>query len=174
LARSLLEGAFAIAALHDNPEEFVAALHQDNAASRRLQSRHILDHRLGIDRVIEAKLKEVIDSVGKAKHMSPKGIASLGPLRPQYLAYQRLSDDSAHVSARSLDRHVTRNEDNSGWMYSWGPGSPEDNAATLHAAILGAISIGIGITAMLNDEHGNAEFGELTRRFQLMPAVKVI
>ncbi|WP_439886367.1 DUF5677 domain-containing protein [Pseudomonas sp. MBLB4123] len=174
LARSVLEGAFAIAALHDNPEKFLALLREDNSASKKNQGKYILAERLVADPANEARLREIVESMGKVNYMTPKAIAALGPLTAHYLAYQRLSDDSAHISAKSLDRHVARNGDKSGWLYSWGPGSPEDNAATLHGAILGGMSIGVGVTAMLNDENGNAEFAELARRFQLMPEVQTI
>lgn len=174
LVRNILESTFAIAALHDNPDKFIEILKEDYEASRRLQGKYILAERLVTKPANEAKLRDMVDSMGNEKHMSPKAIAALGPLTAQYLAYQRLSDDSAHISARSLDRHVMRDEEQFGWMYRWGPGSPEENATTLHEVILGVIHIGIGVTAILNDEKGNVEFAELASRFQLMPKVPTI
>ena len=115
-----------------------------------------------------------IDNIEKPAIMSPKKIAGLGPLINQYLAYQRLSDDAAHLSAKSLDRHVLTDEARSGWRYKWGPGDQDENATTLHYTILAALHIGVGITQMLKDMDGNAEFGDLSKRFEVMPPVSVM
>jgi hypothetical protein len=106
--------------------------------------------------------------------MSPKKVAALGPLLKEYLSYQRLSDDSAHPSAKSLHRHVLTDTTRSRWAYKWGAGDQGENAATLYHTILAALPIGIGITQMLNDTNGNATFGDLANRFQSMPPVPVV
>jgi hypothetical protein len=174
LTRSLLEDTFAIAALHDNPDKFMAMLKEDYEASRRLQGKFIIAEKLCTSDANREKLRVMVDTMGRESHMTPKGMAALGPLVTQYLAYQRLSDDSAHVSARSLHRHISVREDLSGWTYVWGPGSKDENAATLREAILGAIPIGVGITAIIDDKDGNAEFSALADRFQAMPKVSTI
>lgn len=172
LARSVLEGAFAIAALLTNPTGFMEMLEQDNQASRLHQAKFIKAQNLIAAGATRDKLQEVIDSIGKADFMSPKKVAALGPLVSLYLEYQRLSDDSVHVSARSLHRHVNRNGE--GWCYKLGPATQDEIASTLHWAISGVVAIGVGITELLEDKVGNAEFGDLASRFESMPPVSLV
>jgi|HubBroStandDraft_2_1064218.scaffolds.fasta_scaffold69281_3 hypothetical protein len=174
LTRSLVEDAFCIAALHDNPVSFLEILKEDSEGSRRLQGKFILAQDMIDKGASRDKLQAAIDALGKPDTMSPKAIAAMGPLLKQYLAYQRLSDDAAHTSARSLDRHVKSDAARSGWCYKWGAGSREENAVTLHHAVLASLPIGVAITQMLKDTDNNSRFGDLADRFQAMPPVGVI
>lgn len=174
LARSLIENAFCIAALHDNPDTFMEMLKKDSEASRHLQRKFIIAQNLIASGAKRDKLQAAIDEIERPSIMSPKKVAELGPLVKQYLAYQRLSDDAAHPSAKSLDRHVLTDAARSGWRYKWGAGDQGENATTLRYTILAALAIGVGITQMLNDMNGNAEFGELSNRFEAMPPVTVM
>jgi len=172
LARSLIENAFCIAALLADPAVFIKMLKADSDASRRNQGKFVLAEQLIGTGAKRDKLQATIDAIDKkAEIMSPKKVAAMGPLFRQYLFYQRLSDDSAHPSARSLHRHMLTDASRSGWMYKSGAGDQGENAATLHSAILAALPIGVGITQMLKNKNGNAEFGDLAERFQAMPPV---
>lgn len=124
LARSLIEDAFAIAALHDAPDTFLKMLKDDSNQSRRRQANFMMAENLIKDQVANDKLKDAMDKVEKADILSPKKVAALGPLLKQYLSYQRLSDDAAHLSAKSLDRHVMTTPKRDGWHYRFGPGYP--------------------------------------------------
>lgn len=174
LARSLIENAFCIAALHDNASTFMQMLKDDSEASRRLQGNFIIAQNLIESGAARDKLKAAIDAIDKTDIMSPKKVAALGPLMKQYLAYQRLSDDAAHLSARSLHRHVERSPDRSGWRYKWGAGDQGGNATTLHHAISAVLGIGVGVTQLLKDLESNAAFGPLADRFASMPPVSVV
>jgi hypothetical protein len=174
LARSLIEDAFAIGALHDNPDLFVKMLKDDSNESRRLQAKFMMAEKLVTDSAAHDKLKAAIDRMEKADILSPKNVAALGPLLKQYLSYQRLSDDAAHLSAKSLDRHVFAAPKRTGWHYKIGPGSPDENAATLHHTILAALPIGIEITQRLGEPKGNRIFADFADRFQAMAPVQVI
>jgi len=174
LTRSLMEDAFAMAALHDNPEKYLALLKEDSEGSRRLQGSFIILQGLVEKGETLDKLQAAMDALGKLRPMSPKAIAELGPLNKQYLAYQRLSDDSAHTSARSLDKHVQADAQRTGWRYKWGAGEASDIAVTLHHAILAGIPIGVGLTQMLDDKSNNEKFGDVSERFLQMPAVGMI
>lgn len=175
LARSLIESALCVAALHDNPITFIEMLRQDSQASRRQQANFIIEENLVIAGTARDKLQAVVDDFDKKiAIMSPKKVAALGPSLKLYLSYQRLSDDAAHLSARSLDRHLLPNSARTVSTCKLGAGDQGENAATLHHAISAAIEIGVGITGMLNDVEGNAEFDTISRRFQGMPKVPVI
>jgi hypothetical protein len=175
LVRCMIENAFCIAALLENPEVFMAMLKADSEASRQLQRKFINENDLVTEDAQRERLEAAIAEFDKAQQiMSPKKVARLGPILKLYISYQRLSDDSAHLSARSLDRHVMPNEDRTGWAYRRDAGNKGDNAATFHHAMHAALSIGVGITQMLGDKKGNAEFGELAERFYARPPVPVV
>src|ERR1700730_9129739 len=95
----------------------------------------------------------------------------MGPLVRQCLFSQRLTDDCAEPFLKLIDSHLLTDASRSGWMYKSGAGDQGENAVTLHSAILAALPIGVGITQMLKNKNGNAEFGDLAERFQAMPPV---
>ena len=173
LARGLIENAFCIAALLAAPATFLEMLKEDSEASRRQQGKFALAEQLITAGAQRDRLQVAIDAIDKkAEIMGPKKLAALGPLMRQYLFYQRLSDDAAHPSSKSLHRYMLTEASHSGWKgYKSGAGDHGENAATLHSAILAALPIGVGITQMLKDKNGNAEFAELCDRFQAMPPV---
>ncbi len=174
LARSLIENAFCIAALTDNSDTFIKMFKEDSEASRHRQRKFIDANNLIAAGAKRDQLKAAIDAIDKIETMSPKKVAELGPMVKLYLAYQRLSDDSAHPSARALERHVRANADRSGWNCKWCIGDQGETAATLNHTILAALAIGVGVTQLLKDMNGNAEFGDLSERFQAMPPVPVV
>lgn len=176
LARSLIENAFCIAALLAESATFLTILKADSEASRRNQSKFILAEDLITKGEKRDKLQATMDAIDKkAEIMGPKKVAALGPLMRQYLFYQRLSDDAAHPSSKSLHRYMVTDASRSGWSgYKSGAGDQGENAATLHSAILAALPIGVGITQILKDKNGNAEFGQLADRFQAMPPVRPV
>jgi hypothetical protein len=96
LTRSLVEDALCIAALHDQPDEFLAMLKEDFKGSLRLQLLFIKAQQMLDSDEARDRLQAKIDSLEKAQTMSPKKVAALGPFVKLYLAYQRLSDDSGH------------------------------------------------------------------------------
>jgi len=173
LARSLTENAFCVVALLVDPAAFIKMLKADSDASRRNQGKFVLAEQLIAAGAKRDKLQATIDAIDKkAGIMSPKKVAAIGPLFRQYLFYQRLSDDAAHPSSKSLHRYMVTVESRSGWRgYKSGAGDQGENAATLHSAILAALPIGVGITEMLKDKDGNAEFAALADRFEAMPPV---
>lgn len=172
LTRSLVENAVYIAALHYAPEEFITALESDSEASRKRQANFILAENLTGDDAARQRLQETVEQIGKVNPLNVKNMAALSPVTGLYLTYQRLSDDAAHLTARSLHRHV--NPTPQGWYYRWGPGNAGEIAATLHYAVLAATNVGVAITQMLGDKEGNARFGELSERFLTMPKVEII
>jgi Family of unknown function (DUF5677) len=174
LARSLIESAFGVAALLKQGKPFIKMLKDDSEASRHRQRKFIVAEKLIAKNAALNKLNTAIIAADKPQGMNVKCVARLGPLNKQYLAYQRLSDDSAHLSARSLHRHVCPNAAGNGWNYKWAPGDRSENAATLHYAILAALGIGVGITQLLGDTDGNAVFGQIANRFHAMPSVGVV
>jgi hypothetical protein len=173
LARSLIENAFCIAALLAEPATFLTILKADSEASRHNQGKFILAEDLITRGDKRDKLQAIMDAIDKkAEIMGPKKVAALGPLMRQYLFYQRLSDDAAHPSSKSLHRYMVTNASRSGWSeYKSGAGDQGENAATLHSAIEPALYVGVGIAQMLEDQSRGVEFADLAHRLEAMPPV---
>lgn len=172
LIRCMLEGAFTLAALLREPTEVVKILRDDAEKSRRMQAKYIRSQGLINAGTAMDKLEELIKKSDRPEFMSPKDMSSKGVLSAWYLKYQRLSDDSAHLTARSLNRHVKK----SGhcWQYRWGPGSIEENSATLHEAVNIAIGIGLGASELIGDTSVVAELSKLAELCAGRPDVEVI
>lgn len=174
LARSLFECSFCVAAVIAEPEKFITLLKADSQSSRRRQGAFILESKLGDGTFDADKLKEIIESIEKKnKILDLKAVAGFSSIKMLYLEYQRLSDDSAHLSARSLNRHLAT-ENGKILGYQAGPGAPPEIAATLHHAIMATLPIGVGITSLFGDGPNNLAFQELGRRFQGLPAGALI
>jgi hypothetical protein len=172
LTRSVLDGAFAVAALLENPGPFIKMLKDDHEQSRIQQARFIRDQNLVSDKRTITNLIKVIEKPGKFDFMSPKGLARKGVLLKQYIFYQRLSEDSAHISIKSLNRHVQRVGD--GWRYRLEPGSVAENEATLYHAISAVLAVSIGMTELLEFSDLNQEFAVLSDRFAELPTAAII
>ena len=169
LTRSLLECSFCVAALLKEPDAFIDLLKRDSQASRRRQGKFIIDFSLGAGTFDKEKLKSSIDEIDKTfKNMDLKSVAALSPMIDLYLEYQRLSDESAHLSARSLQRHLVT-EDKKIIAYQSGPGNPEENAATLHRAVMASLPVGIAVCDLFQNLAGNTVFEKLAERFVLVP-----
>lgn len=172
LARSVLEDAFCVAALHDDPDAFLEHLETDHALARKGQATAILN--LGSKGKFDEKaIRKVIDGIPKLRNLGMQGLAKLGPLAQQYLAYRVLSNDGAHPSATSLRRHVDVSSDNSTWAgFRIGPARDRDIVEALNFAMLAALPVGIGYTTIMEDVAGNEEFGTLSDRYQALPDMK--
>ncbi|AVA38307.1 MULTISPECIES: DUF5677 domain-containing protein [Cupriavidus] len=172
VARSLIENSFCVAALRENAQSFIEMLRADSERSRRNQADFILKA-FSDDPSDKTRLQERLEAIDKKNSLiNIKKLASEGPLARQYLGYQRLSDESAHVTARALQRHVELIKD--GWRYRTARGTPEESASTLHYAVLAALGVGIGVTEIIHAVESNAAFGPLCDRFAAMPAVATI
>lgn len=172
LTRSVLDGAFAVAALLANPEPSIKMLKDDYEQSRIQQAQFIRNQNLVLDKQTITNLMKVIEKPGKFCFMTSKGLAGKGVLLKQYLFYQRLSEDSAHISIKSLNRHVQKVGD--GWRYLLEPGTVPENEATLYHAISAMLAVSIGMTELLEFSDLNQEFSALSDRFAEMPAAEVI
>jgi hypothetical protein len=169
LVRSLIEGSFGLAALLEKPADYIQMLKDDFEASRKRKAAFVLGQEMVSDDTVRSALQAAIDATGKVTTINQKKLAEMGHLHRQYLTYQVLSDDAAHVSARAMHRHLKSHTHKKGWNYTWGPASAESNAATLHHAVLAGISVGVALTQMLGDTDGNAAVARLADRFQTMP-----
>jgi hypothetical protein len=171
LTRSLFECAFASAALTTRPDELVAMLKDDSEGSRRNQGRFILDRHLGSDDSQREALQQTIEAMDKRlRTVSPKKVAELGPIVNLYLQYQRLSDDSAHLTARSLEHYVVRGSD--GWALVPSEANVAGTSATLRLALQSSLLAGLAVCEVL--DFSTEEIGTLLQRLETMPPTDYI
>jgi hypothetical protein len=169
IVRGLLEASFGVAALHDDAENYIDLLKSDSEASRKNQLKYLLDQQLIPQSNSAQKIQESIDNIKpKQKLINQKSIALMGPLASQYLAYQRLSDDSVHVTARSLNHYVKLNANGPGWHYEWLVGDRESVAKNLYTAILAALPIGLGVAWIIDEVAAIKDFSDLAMSFNKM------
>jgi hypothetical protein len=174
LARSVLEDAFCMAALHDKPEVFLEHLRNDHNLARKSQAKAILKL-VDPEKYDAAALKHVISEIPRLKNLGVDGLAELGALASQYVAYKVLSNDGAHPSAKSLERHMSFSEDRKGWNgFRVGPGKNPDIAEALNFALLAALPLGIGYTQILGDDEGNTALRPLVDRYHGLPDMRTL
>lgn len=170
LVRSIIEDSFVAAALTTEPDKVIQMLKDGDEASRRFQGQFILAQALGPSDMDRKKLEEAIDKMDdKARFLTPRKVAGMNSMLPQYLNYMRLSSDAAHPSATSLQKHVAVRDDRAGWSYRVGPAAQGDVEATLHRAVLSVLPVGIVVNQFMLDPLNNAALEALGTRFQELP-----
>lgn len=173
MARSVLEDSFCIAALHDKPQDFLDHLKVDDKLARKGQAKAVLANGK-LDPANEEKLRAFIASIPRLENLGMAGLADLGPLNTQYLAYRVLSNDAAHPSATSLMRHMSYNDARTEWLgFKVGPGKDLEIVQSLNFAIMAALAIGVAYSTIVGDKGANEQFGELSRRYHDLPETRI-
>jgi hypothetical protein len=115
LTRSCYENLYCMAALIEQGDDFVKAMHQDQIRGFRSQGEFLLedidDEHIGDAEFVEqlrAGVKEIKSRWPKVNFLRPKQTAKDSVLRPSYLFYSQLSGDAAHPSILALKRHLVR------------------------------------------------------------------
>jgi len=119
LTRSCYENLYCMAALIEQGDDFVKAMHLDQMRSFRSQGEFLLE---GVDSEhigdaefvgkIRKRIKELKSRWPKANFLNPKQTAKNSALKESYLLYSKLSSDAAHPSILALKRHLVRFEEN--------------------------------------------------------------
>jgi hypothetical protein len=175
LVRSIIEDSFVAAALTTKPDDVIKMLRDGAEANRRFQGDFILANRLGGSDTDRVKLKEAIDMVDvRPRFLSPKKVADMSSMLPQYLNYMLLSNDSAHPSATSLDKHLQRSGDSTAWEYKMRAGEQHEVCATLHRALLAVLPVAIVANQLMPDATNGPMLAELSERFQTLPSISIV
>jgi hypothetical protein len=108
-----------MAALIEQGDKFVKAMHQDQMRGFRSQGEFLLEdidsEHIGDADFVEqlrARVKEIKPRWPKASFITPKQTVKASVLRKSYLLYSKLSGDAAHPSILALKRHLVRFEEN--------------------------------------------------------------
>jgi len=157
LARSVLEDAFAIGALVDDPVKFMTDYELDHHNATHRQLKFVASQQLA-DPSVRKRIEQKLSTAPKGKQLLGASNNTKGrPLEKLYLYYMVLSNDSAHPSATSLEHHVFRAAGGTGWCYKWCVADAEINASTLRIALSGSIAVAIALREHLQ----LAAFGEV-------------
>ncbi len=167
MIRGCVEASICLAALHDNPQEFVRLLKLDDGASRKAQAKFIIENPLTDDEAELDRLRAILSSIEGGRNLPIRELAGLGSYNRMYLYYRILSQDAAHISARSLHRHMTMGDE--GWTgYQWGPDDPESVSETLNLGTLVVLGLGVALTQVVGDGVSNATFARLSEEHASM------
>jgi hypothetical protein len=119
LTRSCYENLYCMAALIEQGDDFVKAMHQDQMRSFRSQGEFLLEEidseHLGDADFVEqlrARIKEIRSRWPKASFLTPKHTVKDSVLKQSYLLYSKLSSDAAHPSILALKRYLVRSVGN--------------------------------------------------------------
>jgi hypothetical protein len=104
-----------MAALVEQGDDFVKAMHQDQMRSFRSQGEFLLEdidsEHIGDAEFVEqlrARVKVIKSRWPKASFLTPKQTAKESVLKRSYLLYSKLSSDAAHPSILALRRHLVQ------------------------------------------------------------------
>jgi len=113
LTRSCYENLYCMAALIEEGDDFVKAMHRAQMRSFRSQGEFLLED---IDSVhvgdaefveqLRVRVKELKSRWPRATFLTPKEVVKDSVLKRSYLIYSQLSGDAAHPSVLALKRHL--------------------------------------------------------------------
>jgi hypothetical protein len=168
LMRSLLETSFLLGAIHDNAEAFSKQFIEDANAAQKAQAGLAVKYG-SLDQnspQYKATMATIDRLTGKFSALQVGEIAQNGPLKPSYLLYRVMSNDSAHTSLTSILHHFNFEAAKKGeGSFMYGPEGPDSVAANLDNLVLIATGIGVGFTNITGDGEGNREVAVLCDRF---------
>jgi hypothetical protein len=173
LTRSCYENLYCIAALIEQGDDFVKAMHQDQMRSFRLQGEFLLEdiasEHIGNAEFVEqlrSRVKEIKSRWPKASFLTPKETVKDSVLKQSYLIYSKLSGDAAHPSILALKRHLVRFVENREQVMGLDVNPPErgnELSETLDLACNAMIGACVATNQILG--HLPAINGELERLF---------
>ncbi|WP_070096013.1 hypothetical protein [Pseudomonas sp. NBRC 111139] len=98
----MIEVSLAVSAMDGDRDKFMQMLRDDHLKSRRNRYQTLLTQ--STEPEARKALQAAIGQLEKSLSIiSPKALATLGPLEASYFVYQVLCDNAGHVSASSLD-----------------------------------------------------------------------
>jgi hypothetical protein len=165
MIRCLFENAFCIAALAENPDEFIPMLRHDNLAAKRGQAKTLKNGSYSLTKDVQTAI-ENISNGEKGEHLNWKKISELSSIKSSYLFYKHLSDDSSHYSASSLNRYLVTDKNTNTWSgYNFGPGTKEEVTLTANLCASAALSITVGYFQIAADSTQTYEINSLVDRY---------
>jgi hypothetical protein len=117
MARCCFENLFSAAALGQDGPGFISLLEADDGASRKARAQFLLEHApLDVEErdndPLRLFLRDLQTKRRKGRTLTPKEVATRGPLVKAYAYYAELSADAGHPTLASLlGRYVNKTKD---------------------------------------------------------------
>jgi len=177
LARSCIENAICVGALHRGEDAFVDRMLYGSLPAHKGKASFLLKQFGGLQfsgEALEKCLREHVDQLNR--QWGALGSAKLeasveeGGIRELYLAYRQLSGDAAHPSVAALSRYVVPDESGrSIRMLRAGPSmNPAEIAETLNMACGAVIAACAGVDDMIGGMTAGQSLAALRREYQVM------
>jgi hypothetical protein len=169
LVRAIIENQFYITGLVTEGEGLVKEMMEADQASRNRRGRFILERPT---KLADAEVRENLQRYlklsrkqnPKPRSLDPKGVARKTPVNDAYLIYSQLSDDAAHPSITSLNRHLLIEGERAALQFV-APASTDELADTLTWACLGMIGVCVSCSQLLHNVRLNAEIATLAEEY---------
>jgi hypothetical protein len=163
LVRCCWENFFCTAALAKTGDAFLKKLDLDHGASQKKQAQRLRDFAANSDGG-NAKVSETLSSFAevmekqypKASHLNHQKTAEDGTVGASYVIYNVLSNDAAHPSITSLDRHILSMGRGNWTISAYPPIHQKDLVQTLDLAC----SAVLGVCVAFYEVFGGGETGE--------------
>lgn len=165
LVRGIHENLFFIAGLITEGDAFVKEMMEADQASRERRAQFMLERPATvIDVKVRANLQRYLKQSrarnSKPKSLDPKGVARKGPVYDAYLIYSQLSDDAAHPSISSLNRHIRVKGGQAALIFA-PPATDEELSDTFMWACNGMIGVCVSCSELLREARVNADMAAL-------------
>ena len=165
LVRGIHENLFFIAGLITEGDAFVKEMMEADQASRDRRAQFMLERpSTVIDVKVRANLQRYLKRSRaenpKPKSLDPKGVARKGPVYDAYLIYSQISDDAAHPSISSLNRHIQVKGKQAELVFV-PPASANELSDTLMWACNGMIGGCVSCSELLHETCLNADIATL-------------
>lgn len=162
LTRCVCENFICVGGLAAQGSKFVADLVADEAAHRRRQGKIVLQRSdVDLDDTGE-KLRKYLDELLRrhtdARPLNLRAVADASAAKDAYLHFSVLSSDSAHVSGRSLNRHLAR-EVEGDTVFLRVNVAPEPDPAELLRTLGWLCSMALGVCVGANEVLGGTPVG---------------
>ncbi|MFZ1924493.1 MAG: DUF5677 domain-containing protein [Xanthobacteraceae bacterium] len=166
VTRCACENFICIGGLAAHGSKFVEDLVADEAVQRRRQGKFVLGRfDADVDDTGE-KLRHYLDEMErkhpKARQLNLRHVADTSAVKDAYLQFMMLSSDSAHVSARSLNRHFAREHERDTIFLSLNV-APEPTQAELRQTLDWLCAMSLGVCVGANEVLGGTPVGTMLR-----------
>jgi hypothetical protein len=169
LVRAIIENQFYITGLITEGDGLVKEMMEADQASRDRRGQFILERPIKLaDTAVRENLQKYLKlsrkQNPKPRSLDPKGVARKTPVNDAYLIYSQLSDDSAHPSITSLNRHLLIQGECAALQFV-PPASDAELSDTLTWACLGMIGVCVSCTQLLHDVRLNVDIAALAEEY---------
>jgi hypothetical protein len=175
LTRRCAENSICIGALQTTGDVFVEELLRADAASKKKHASLAIGAYSGNEEQAAtiARLSEIVKTIEathpKARPLNIKELSKNNPLGVSYIVFSVLSERAAHISAKSLGRHLGRDveEDKISLLVNIAPDPTEEQLVEVLRQLLATVlSVVVGANEIVGGTEPGLQLGALTSEFE--------